>query len=277
MSYIYKSVSRSAGDNFTRRRIKTLENISGTTLVAGTNFWTSAGFGTVYSVGGASIGANESLSFTTSLLHSIGQINFDTTTFLTYLNDTAVNLSYISLDSKIMNVSPINDFKSFKFYPTGTGNYYSFATSGNRLVHNGYSTEVGFFDSQNGMFVIYTELTKDSVAINWESYYDFDTLHIPTKILSGEYTRTTNDTFMQHTSVGAGTFTAANFPGFSAWVDYPTAPGPYETYITTIGLFNDANELLAVAKLKQPLSLSGNVNWEFLVNIDLHYPLSNFS
>ena len=42
-----------------------------------------------------------------------------------------------------------------------------------------------------------------------------------------------------------------------------------ETYITTVGLYNDSNELLAVAKLSKPLSK--NFNKEALIRIKLDY------
>jgi len=46
-------------------------------------------------------------------------------------------------------------------------------------------------------------------------------------------------------------------------VDNPT------TYITTVGLYNDANELLAVAKLSQPLTK--DFTKEALIKVKLDY------
>ena len=42
-----------------------------------------------------------------------------------------------------------------------------------------------------------------------------------------------------------------------------------KVYITTVGLYNDANELLAVAKLSQPLSK--DFTKEALIRIKLDY------
>jgi len=43
----------------------------------------------------------------------------------------------------------------------------------------------------------------------------------------------------------------------------------FKPYITTIGLYNDRNELLAVAKLAQPIHKRDDVDINFLVRIDL--------
>ena len=51
---------------------------------------------------------------------------------------------------------------------------------------------------------------------------------------------------------------------------YPWATGSYfNPYITTIGLYNNNKELLAVAKLAQPLPLSSVTDTTILVNLDL--------
>ena len=43
----------------------------------------------------------------------------------------------------------------------------------------------------------------------------------------------------------------------------------FKPYITTIGLYNDYKELMAVAKLSQPVMLSDIVNTNIIINIDL--------
>jgi len=51
---------------------------------------------------------------------------------------------------------------------------------------------------------------------------------------------------------------------------YPWATGSYfNPYITTVGLYNNNKELLAVAKLSQPLPLSSVTDTTILVNLDL--------
>lgn len=43
----------------------------------------------------------------------------------------------------------------------------------------------------------------------------------------------------------------------------------FQPYITTIGLYNDANELIAVGKLSQPVPKSANTDMTFIVKIDI--------
>ena len=42
----------------------------------------------------------------------------------------------------------------------------------------------------------------------------------------------------------------------------------FTPYVTTIGLYNDAGELLMVAKLAQPLPLSSTTDTVFIIKID---------
>jgi hypothetical protein len=43
----------------------------------------------------------------------------------------------------------------------------------------------------------------------------------------------------------------------------------FQPYITTVGLYNNANELMAVGKLSQPLQSSNVTDTTILVNLDL--------
>jgi hypothetical protein len=53
-------------------------------------------------------------------------------------------------------------------------------------------------------------------------------------------------------------------------IPYDFVTGSYfEPYITTIGLYNDANQLVAVGKLAQPLQSSNVTDTTILVNLDL--------
>ena len=51
---------------------------------------------------------------------------------------------------------------------------------------------------------------------------------------------------------------------------YDYATGSYfNPYVTTVGLYNNDKELLAVAKLAQPLPLSAVTDMNILINLDL--------
>ena len=50
---------------------------------------------------------------------------------------------------------------------------------------------------------------------------------------------------------------------------YDFATGSYfSPYVTTVGMYNDDHELLAVGKLSQPLPTSQTTDTTILVNID---------
>lgn len=49
--------------------------------------------------------------------------------------------------------------------------------------------------------------------------------------------------------------------------DFATA-SYFEPYVTTIGLYNEQNDLLAVAKFAQPIPLSQNTDMTFVVRYD---------
>ena len=42
----------------------------------------------------------------------------------------------------------------------------------------------------------------------------------------------------------------------------------FEPYVTTVGLYNENQQLLAVGKLSQPLPLSSTTDTTILINID---------
>ena len=56
----------------------------------------------------------------------------------------------------------------------------------------------------------------------------------------------------------------------SGGIPYDFVTGSYfEPYITTVGLYNNANQLVAVGKLSQPLQSSNVTDTTILVNLDL--------
>jgi hypothetical protein len=57
--------------------------------------------------------------------------------------------------------------------------------------------------------------------------------------------------------------------GSSNDILYNWATGSYfSPYITTVGLYNDRQELLAIAKLSQPLPSSRTTDMNIIINID---------
>jgi hypothetical protein len=42
----------------------------------------------------------------------------------------------------------------------------------------------------------------------------------------------------------------------------------FKPYVTTVGLYNDNNELLAVAKLARPIPMASNIEMIFVIKLD---------
>lgn len=59
----------------------------------------------------------------------------------------------------------------------------------------------------------------------------------------------------------------SNIPETGTQLDFTTGSF-FSPYITTIGLYNDEFELLAVGKLAKPIQTSRTTDMTFLINID---------
>ena len=55
--------------------------------------------------------------------------------------------------------------------------------------------------------------------------------------------------------------------GSAFYADYVTG-SDFTPFVTTVGLYNDEKELMAVGKLAQPLALSQHVDTTILINLD---------
>jgi hypothetical protein len=57
--------------------------------------------------------------------------------------------------------------------------------------------------------------------------------------------------------------------GSSKDVKYFVTSSDFAPYATTLGMYNEANELLAVAKFGKPIPMSQNTDMTFLIKYDL--------
>jgi hypothetical protein len=68
-------------------------------------------------------------------------------------------------------------------------------------------------------------------------------------------------------------FSGSYFPSYSLNTPIPevkdfVTSSFFTPYVTTIGLYNEKNDLLAIAKLAQPIQLSQNTDMTFVVRFD---------
>ena len=87
-------------------------------------------------------------------------------------------------------------------------------------------------------------------------------------VKDNEFNLSYNPTLLQN-----NLFTGSGFMSQSLSVplpqvkDFATA-SYFEPYVTTVGLYNEENDLLAVAKFAQPIPLSQNTDMTFIVKYD---------
>jgi len=119
---------------------------------------------------------------------------------------------------------------------------------------------VGNIFEKQGIGVISTIDYRYHSMINYPftaSYKSTVTLHelgIVARLSQGDFNMSTNVTLTKDDN--------QSYRGFVSGSDF--AP-----YITTIGLYNDAGQLLAIAKLAQPIRKRNDIDVNFLVRIDL--------
>lgn len=97
-------------------------------------------------------------------------------------------------------------------------------------------------------------LTEPGQDISWKSNQPIYTYNYNIKISDYEYNFTLNPT----AQTGSDGQLADNVTG-----------SYFQPYITTVGLYNDSNELIAVAKLAQPLPKSANTEMTIQVKLDI--------
>jgi hypothetical protein len=85
-------------------------------------------------------------------------------------------------------------------------------------------------------------------------------------IRENEFNFTLNPSISSGSSLITSSFSSFYTPGQMLY-DFATG-SVFQPYITTIGLYNDDKELLAIAKLAQPLPLSRTTDINILINID---------
>ncbi len=127
------------------------------------------------------------------------------------------------------------------------------------------TNHVGNVFSKQGQVVISTPDYRFNDIITTPytaSYRSTKTIHelgVVAKIASGDFNVSSNLSL-----TGDDDITFKSFATGSAF-----AP-----YITTVGLYNDAGQLLAIGKLAQPVKKRSDVDMNFLVRIDLDKNIS---
>ena len=125
-----------------------------------------------------------------------------------------------------------------------TGSVYGTAIYGTGVYSNASSTDLNYLISTNNITCSF-----QSTMTIYESQYKCT-------LSPNEFTYTQNPSSISGSA--------------NTGIPYDFVTGSYfEPYITTVGLYNGANQLVAVGKLSQPLQSSNITDTTILVNLDL--------
>jgi len=154
-----------------------------------------------------------------------------------------------SLDSGVYNSSAPVYYGSF--YP----DHGIMILDGNVLDQNlAFSTNVTSDSEGNNHFALYHSISGSSSAFTARNSEKISSSHYFVRVKNGEYNFSNNASY---TTGSVGLIRNSDFIGDP------------KTYITTIGLYNDQQELLAIAKLSQPVLKS--FAREQLIRVKLDY------
>lgn len=96
--------------------------------------------------------------------------------------------------------------------------------------------------------------------LNWKSNLPIYTHNFHCKVLARELNHTTNKTALS---------------GSNGDILPLINSSSFEPYITTVGLYNDTNELIAVGKLGQPIPKSKETDMSFQIKLDMNFGTKN--
>ena len=129
-------------------------------------------------------------------------------------------------------------------------------TSGKLLQTN----HVGNVFTKQGIAVVSTpdyrgnDIINTFIEVTYKSTVTIHELSVIAKLDAGDFNMSTNLTLTKDDDVTYHSFVSGS---------------DFAPYITTIGLYNDAGELLAIGKLAQPIRKRNDVDMNFLIRIDL--------
>jgi hypothetical protein len=115
--------------------------------------------------------------------------------------------------------------------------------------------------------------TQASLALQWQSTQPIFTHNYHCRIRESEYNFTYNPTSLSG-SIGPTYYNDATIYNASGSIakgerNNNTTGSAFQPYITTVGLYNDANELVAVGKMAQPVPKPANTEMTIIVKIDI--------
>lgn len=129
------------------------------------------------------------------------------------------------------------------------------------------STKVGDIIYPHGMIILSgsspSTININQTTASFNSRQPIHTLNVHCRVLDSEMTHTSNPSAMVSQSLD-GLVTRSG----GTYINNITGSA-FQPYVTTIGLYNDSNDLLAVAKLARPTPKSQHTDMTFVIRLDM--------
>jgi hypothetical protein len=147
----------------------------------------------------------------------------------------------------------------------GEGNLYTVGT----LI----TDPVGIVVYTHGMVLLtdqalMTNFTSSTVTIDFQSARTIYETQYKCTIRENEFNYSLNPSLLSGSTFVNPLLTTGSVNTLGQVYDFVTGSF-FSPYVTTVGLYNDDNELLAVAKLSQPLPTSRTTDMSILINLDM--------
>jgi hypothetical protein len=166
--------------------------------------------------------------------------------------------NYIQPNSLKINITTLINNTSVKtgnYIDDGEGNIISASIFGGNIIYeDGILIFTGVGDGTGPLFAVNSIEFQSSITL-YETQYKCT-------IRANEYNYSLNPSLL--TTYGSGSILAS---GSATYKDFVTG-SDFSPFVTTVGLYNDNQELLAVAKLAQPLLTSQTTDTTILINLD---------
>ena len=184
-----------------------------------------------------------------------------------YLQSTLSQFSSRSLADNIELVSIPRSLFGVGIQP----NTFSLQSGSIEIVDNGEgelytgSTKVGDLIYPHGIAMLSGSgfININEVTASFNARQPIHTLNVHCRVLDSEMTHTSNPSTMVSQSLDG---LVARSGG--AYITSLTGSA-FQPYVTTIGLYNDSNELIAVGKLGRPTPKSQNTDMTFVIRLDM--------
>ena len=204
-------------------------------------------------------------------LNATGSLPHTGSTVLTLIDDSSATAATIGDSGKMYNIvsgsinNGIHNPTSPVYYGLAYPDHGVLILDGNKLDANlGFQTNTGSSSEGNNHFRLYHALSGSGTLVNpsTSDTYGFlarnseqvTSTHYFVRIKNAEYNFSNNPSYI---TGSVGSFSQTSFVGDP------------KVYITTVGLYNNSRELLAVAKLSKPLLKS--FSREALIRVKLDY------